>query len=599
MAITALLTVTYRKLKRHLLIAGTGRAGTSFLVQYLAACGLDTHLARNPADRLDENANAGLEDFPASNADLPYVIKSPWLYEFVDELLAREDIRVDAVIIPMRDLVEATSSRVANELRARLGLEGLPGELTRWHTWGSTPGGVVYSLNPLDQARLLSMGFHHVIHACVKKGVPLVFLEFPRFITDGEYLYEQLRPILTGIDLPTAMLAHTRTAQPDKVRIGGELANSANVSKGELFPNFDSLDRVALHREITNSRRDRDIYRIEAENLRSTIADLERRLDECAQDRDRWRGQAALDSSHRVRVEQELEEERRQHEILVSDMQRGHLQQFEEAIGDRDRAISDLKSTIADVEHRLDECAQDRDRWRGQAALDSSHRVRVEQELQEERRQHEILVSDMQRGHLQQFEEAIGDRDHTISDLKSTIAGVEHRLGECVQDRDRWKEQAAQENLHRVRAEQALVENHQQQEKLVSDMQRMHLQQLEEVIGDRDHTISDLKSTIAGVEHSLGECVQDRDRWKEQAAQESLHRVRAEQALVESHQQQEKLVSDMQRMHLQQLEEVIGDRDRLISEMAEKNATLEEIFTSTSWRITDPLRKLHRVMYRK
>ncbi|NTX27580.1 hypothetical protein HT746_10640 [Burkholderia pyrrocinia] len=282
MAITALLTVAYSKLKHHLLIAGTGRAGTSFLVQYLTACGLDTHLARNPEDRLDENANAGLEDFPAKNADLPYVIKTPWLYEFVDELLERDDIQVDAVIVPMRDLVEAATSRVVNELRARLGREDIPGELTRWHTWGIVPGGAVYSLNPIDQARLLSMGFHQVIHACVKKRVPLIFLEFPRFITDGEYLYEQLRSILNGIDSSAAMHAHAKTARPDKVRVGGELANSANISKGDLFPSFDALDRVALHREITNARRDRDIHRIEAEHLRSTIIDVEHRLGESA-----------------------------------------------------------------------------------------------------------------------------------------------------------------------------------------------------------------------------------------------------------------------------------------------------------------------------
>ena len=33
--------------RRHLLIAGTGRAGTSFLVRYLAELGLDTHLGRH------------------------------------------------------------------------------------------------------------------------------------------------------------------------------------------------------------------------------------------------------------------------------------------------------------------------------------------------------------------------------------------------------------------------------------------------------------------------------------------------------------------------------------------------------------------------
>lgn len=120
---------------------------------------------------------------------------------------------------------------------------------------GVVPGGTVYSLNPIDQARLLSMGFHQVIHACVKKRVPLIFLEFPRFITDGKYLYEQLRPVLAGIDSSAAIRAHAQTAQPDKVRIGGELANSANIAKGNLFPNFDALDRVALHRDYQRAAR--------------------------------------------------------------------------------------------------------------------------------------------------------------------------------------------------------------------------------------------------------------------------------------------------------------------------------------------------------
>ncbi|WP_124496255.1 hypothetical protein [Burkholderia contaminans] len=661
-------------MKHHILIAGTGRAGTSFLVQYLAACGLDTHLARNPEDRLDENANAGLEDFPTGDANLPYVIKSPWLYEFVDDLLARDDIQVDAVIIPMRDLVEAATSRVVNELRARLGHEGLPNELTLWHTWGSTPGGVVYSLNPIDQARLLSMGFHRVIHACVKKRVPLVFMEFPRFITDGEYLYEQLRPILNGIDFSKAMLAHARTAQPDKVRIGGELANSTNVSKGDLFPNFDALDRVALHREITNARRDRDICRREAETLRSVNVDLEHRLEQNIQDRDHWKEQAAHEGSHRVRMEQELEEGHRQHESLVSDMRRAHQQQLEETIGERDRAISELKSAIIDLEHRLEANIKDRDHWKEEAAQEGSRRIRMEQELEDGRRQHESLVSDMQRAHLQQLEEAVSERDCAISDLKSTIVDVEQRLEENIQDRDHWKEQAAQEGLrrvlteqkleegrrqyeslaaemqrvhqqqleetigerdraisylrsaivdvehrleenikdrdhwkeqavregsHRVRLEMELKEGRRQHESLVSNMQRVHLEQLKEAIGERDRAISDLKSAIVDVEHRLEENIQDRDHWKKQAALEGSHRIQTEHELEEGRRQHESLVSDMQRAHLQQLEEVVSERDRLASDMAKKNAMIEEILTSASWRITDPLRKLHTVLRRK
>ncbi len=53
--------------RHHLLIAGTGRAGTSFLVRWLAAAGLRTHLASHDTPMWDDDANAGLEDLPVSS----------------------------------------------------------------------------------------------------------------------------------------------------------------------------------------------------------------------------------------------------------------------------------------------------------------------------------------------------------------------------------------------------------------------------------------------------------------------------------------------------------------------------------------------------
>ena len=48
--------------RRHLIIAGTGRAGTSFLVRYLTELGLDTIPTREgEAAWWDVEANAGLE----------------------------------------------------------------------------------------------------------------------------------------------------------------------------------------------------------------------------------------------------------------------------------------------------------------------------------------------------------------------------------------------------------------------------------------------------------------------------------------------------------------------------------------------------------
>ncbi|HEF4780142.1 TPA: hypothetical protein SAP37_005276 [Burkholderia multivorans] len=263
-------------MKNHLIVAGTGRAGTSFLVQFLTACQLETHLSRNPGSKLDEHANAGLEDVLAVDGDFPYVVKSPWLYEFIDDLLGRDDIKIDAVIMPMRDIVEAASSRITVELRGRLGAVGAHEEYTTWETWASTPGGVVYSLNPLDQARILAMGFHRVVHALVRKNIPIIFLDFPRLIEDGEYLYERLRPIIGHMVSPaTAMRAHRETAKPDLVRIAAEISGEKaqpSVSVGENFPPFQVLDRAALFRELQRTQAALKSREVELHALNSRYA---------------------------------------------------------------------------------------------------------------------------------------------------------------------------------------------------------------------------------------------------------------------------------------------------------------------------------------
>ena len=261
-------------MKHHLIIGGTGRAGTTFLVEYLAACGLETQLAKNRNPSYDEAANAGLEDTPLGHPDLSYVVKSPWLYEYVGRLLADPDIAVDAVIVPMRGIVEAATSRVVNELRARHTAAGLPADCGLWESWGATPGGIVYSLNPIDQARLLALGFHELVHALVRHDVPLVLLDFPRFVEDADYLYGKLRPVLgERVERARALEAFRESAAPAKVRIARELATDAGPrppraaearSPGLVFPSHAALDRMALRREL--------------DRLRTRVAQLEGQL---------------------------------------------------------------------------------------------------------------------------------------------------------------------------------------------------------------------------------------------------------------------------------------------------------------------------------
>jgi hypothetical protein len=247
-------------LTNHLLIAGTGRAGTSFLVRYLTELGLDTNLSRAGASAVwDDRANAGLEDLPLPGGEaLPYVIKSPWTWELVDELLTRSDIRLDAVVIPMRDLTEAAASRCILELQAQHERFPWMAELERtWEHVGHTPGGMVFSTSPVDQARLLAVGLHHLLERLVKADIPLVFLAFPRLIEDPAYLYRKLQPVLPEtISLEAGLAAHRSTADPSKVRVGGETEAGAAPGFSLSGPTHAQLDRAALQRLLAEARRD-------------------------------------------------------------------------------------------------------------------------------------------------------------------------------------------------------------------------------------------------------------------------------------------------------------------------------------------------------
>jgi hypothetical protein len=254
--------------EKHLIIAGTGRAGTSFLVRYLTELGLDTTLARN-GDRAewDSEANAGLENLLFSGANLPYVVKSPWVSEYIDQILNEKQFKIDAFIVPMRDLVEAATSRVVLEQRAiHQHNPWMADQLDRtWETYGHTPGGLVYSLNPLDQGRLLAVQFHKLVLKVSEAGIPLVFPVFPRIATDWGYLHRCLRPILPPeITEEAARAAHARIADAAKVRVTSEIVKDApwnliggtELNPGPRYPSPTEIDNIALRREIGRLRQE-------------------------------------------------------------------------------------------------------------------------------------------------------------------------------------------------------------------------------------------------------------------------------------------------------------------------------------------------------
>jgi hypothetical protein len=252
--------------KPHLFIAGTGRAGTSFLVRLLAELGLETHLQRHGPGQWFEGPNAGFEDLPLPGlaSALPYVVKSPWLYQVIDSVLADPAIRIDAVILPVRRLADAAASRIVVQRQAMHAqapwLTMLP---TPWDSWGAAPGGVVYSLEALDQARVLAVGLHVLIERLVAAEIPIVFLDFPRLAQDPAYLFRHLQPWLPAGTTPDAVAAaHGKLADPAKIRTEAERAP----------PTDTALDAAALKRELAVTRAHLATARHEAAVLRASTS---------------------------------------------------------------------------------------------------------------------------------------------------------------------------------------------------------------------------------------------------------------------------------------------------------------------------------------
>lgn len=197
-----------RPLRRHVLIAGTGRAGTSFLVQLLTDLGLDTGFAGGDL-KLYREARAGLErSLLTENA--PYIVKSPWIEgPDLHDVLCDGKVALDHAILPMRDLTAAVKSRLYVQEKAT----GCAAASTE----DSVPGGLWNAKTEADQEAFLAHNFTSVIETLIRLDVPIAFLWFPRLINDPTYLFAKLSQIFPGLAREQFLATHRRTARREWV----------------------------------------------------------------------------------------------------------------------------------------------------------------------------------------------------------------------------------------------------------------------------------------------------------------------------------------------------------------------------------------------
>ena len=167
-------------MRNHVVITGTGRAGTTFLVELLTHIGLDTGFTvGNIPVFKNIYCNAGLEHNLRSE-DPPYIVKDPAFCDYCDQILENKGIDIERVYIPVRDLSESAESR------RRIASGGtLAGGL-----WGTD------SMEPGDQELALAEKQQNLLLNLAKTQIPVVFIHYPLMLKDAEYLFDKLIDLL-------------------------------------------------------------------------------------------------------------------------------------------------------------------------------------------------------------------------------------------------------------------------------------------------------------------------------------------------------------------------------------------------------------------
>jgi hypothetical protein len=172
-------------------ITGTGRAGTTLLMQILTRLGLDTGYT-DIHEEIYDNCNAGMERL-LDDPKAAYIVKSTHVFLQLERLLQSGRYRIDHAFIPIRNIDDAAASRIAVARNAPQGLEG---------GGKPVPGGLYHCYHARGQKNALGRSLHKLLYTIASFDIPHTLLDFPRFARDARYLHNKLAPILGGISFP-------------------------------------------------------------------------------------------------------------------------------------------------------------------------------------------------------------------------------------------------------------------------------------------------------------------------------------------------------------------------------------------------------------
>jgi hypothetical protein len=202
-----------RRYHGRVFISGTGRAGTTLLVQLMSDLGLNTGFSSETAatgdassgpSRYFEVARAGLERDPFDPQN-PFIVKSPFLCDFLPRIVA-SGIDIDHIFIPIRRLEDAAESRRLVQAQSHCEPAAAP-----------VPGGLFGTDEPEKQDLVLAQKLYRLVYNATCHNIPMTFLDFPRFAYDADYAFAKLQGMLPLTSRSAFKAIHSKRVRRDLI----------------------------------------------------------------------------------------------------------------------------------------------------------------------------------------------------------------------------------------------------------------------------------------------------------------------------------------------------------------------------------------------
>ena len=154
-----------------ILISGTGRCGTTFLMQIFSFLNMNTGFNKNNYKNfIHDKSKSGMELNINDNYD---IIKSPFFIEYIDQIIT-SNFKIKYMIIPIRNFKDSAKSREKHK---------------------GYDGGLWNAENYIEQIDFYQKIMSNYLVYMVKYNIPTIFLDFDKMTNDYNYLFNKLEDI--------------------------------------------------------------------------------------------------------------------------------------------------------------------------------------------------------------------------------------------------------------------------------------------------------------------------------------------------------------------------------------------------------------------